>query len=463
MPLWVQFAVLQVQRFQSSLPNTLQQSIVEIGLGSLGQEQQSLWMVQVTLSHVALVTGQNLHQHFAHRNITMLTIFGSWPTTNCCYSVNAFQGLGDLDSCLVKLNAIPCQTDQFWVAETSAQPGGKNWKVPVVMVKMWFRIVLTSVLLKMSVAMGLGGTLILWPRRPMFWGWTLRIVLNTPARVDRLNSSGIHPRQEPRNLIMSSAVVSRTAAPISRYDEPDHDQCSAAVAPAVPLATGQHNLDPMDDTNPVMYPDFQSDNPTIFSGIIAALAKQLGRYNDPDDLWSNQHHWFSPWVGWHHHYSWLWVVSSSNLRLLLVNFTAAEPRQEVSLVILMTRPEHLKSVNWVVFWVTPKPYDSDPKCWNRSEHHVWKERFHILGAATTRIQFWSGFLRFNNIKVRLSNWPQQSEPKSHGEVLTPVGSDWSWHFGRWGKFRCFLWRRFGDGLGQLNPAPAVPASNRSCW
>ena len=81
------------------------------------------------------------------------------------------------------------------------------------------------------------------------------------------------------------AVVSGTAAPISRYDEPDHDQCSAAVAPAVPLATGQHNLDPMDDTNPVMYPDFQSDSPTIFSGkVLVLLQKQLGRYTYPDDL-----------------------------------------------------------------------------------------------------------------------------------------------------------------------------------
>ena len=80
-------------------------------------------------------------------------------------------------------------------------------------------------------------------------------------------------------------MVSRTAAPISRYDEPDHDQCSAAVAPAVPLTTGQHNLDPMDDTNPGMCPGFQSDNPTIFSGkVLVLLQKQLGRYNDPDDL-----------------------------------------------------------------------------------------------------------------------------------------------------------------------------------
>ena len=81
------------------------------------------------------------------------------------------------------------------------------------------------------------------------------------------------------------AVVSRTAAPISRYDEPDHDQCSAAVAPAVLLATGQHNLDPTDDTNPVMYPDFQSDSPTIFSvKVLVLLQKQLGRYTYPNDL-----------------------------------------------------------------------------------------------------------------------------------------------------------------------------------
>ena len=115
-PLWVQFAMLQVQRLQSSLPNSFQQSIVKVGLGSLGQEQQSLRMVQVSFSHIALVTGQNLHQHFAHRNITMLTIFGSWPTTDCCYTINAFQGLGDLDPCLVKLNAVPGQTNQFGVA-----------------------------------------------------------------------------------------------------------------------------------------------------------------------------------------------------------------------------------------------------------------------------------------------------------------------------------------------------------
>ena len=81
------------------------------------------------------------------------------------------------------------------------------------------------------------------------------------------------------------AVVSRTAAPISRYGEPDHDQCSAAVAPAVPLTIDQHNLDPMDDTNPVMYPGFQSDSPTIFSGkVLVLLQKQLGLYNDPGDL-----------------------------------------------------------------------------------------------------------------------------------------------------------------------------------
>ena len=80
-------------------------------------------------------------------------------------------------------------------------------------------------------------------------------------------------------------MVSRTAAPISRYDEPDHDQCSAAVAPAVPLATGQHNLGLTDGRNPVMYPDFQSDSPTRFSGtVLVLLQKQLGLYNDPDDL-----------------------------------------------------------------------------------------------------------------------------------------------------------------------------------
>ena len=80
-------------------------------------------------------------------------------------------------------------------------------------------------------------------------------------------------------------MVSGTAAPISRYDAPDHDQCSAGVAPTVPLTICQQDLGLTDGRNPVMYPDFQSDSPTRFSGtVLVLLQKQLGLYNDPDDL-----------------------------------------------------------------------------------------------------------------------------------------------------------------------------------
>ena len=47
-------------------------------------------------------------------------------------------------------------------------------------------------------------------------------------------------------------------------------------------------------------------------------------------------------------------------------------------------------------------------------------------------------------------------------VLTPMTSVWSWHSADPQDFRGALLTDFEIGLGQLNPAPAVPASNRSC-
>ena len=137
---------------------------------------------------------------------------------------------------------------------------------------MWFRIVLTSVLLKMSVAMGLGGTLIHVPTQTNVLRLNSSHCAQYACTSDRLDSlASIHAKNPETSSWVRSGF--RTAAPISRYAAPDHDQCSAAVAPAVPLTTGQHNLDPTDDTNPVMYPGFQSDNPTIFSESACALAK----------------------------------------------------------------------------------------------------------------------------------------------------------------------------------------------